>query len=200
MISPQVCEQATSQARTPSPGATSSGLIRLSVEGPWELKNETVSMSEAVPPTVNSTPSALVVVNRVSPEDDAPTARTFLPMAGLPTVHAVVFSSPALPAAKISRCSGFFQVHKMLRGFEVGRRRGRTNRETGSIARSKTNCCMEKIRRSDEYCGADTGCGDTNQSSQDHTHSNQHGILRLEMMRLRTTEEHLPALYVSVSK
>lgn len=65
-------------------------------------------MSAAVPPVVSSPPSEFVIVNRVSPEDEDPTASTFLPMAGLPIVHTVLGVSPALPAAKISRCSGFF--------------------------------------------------------------------------------------------
>lgn len=46
---------------------------------------------------------------RVSPEEDAPTASTFLPMAGLLIVHEVLKVSPSFPAAKIKRCSGFFE-------------------------------------------------------------------------------------------
>ena len=96
-------------ARTASPGATISGLMRLSVEGPYELKNETVSMSAELSPAAISPPSALVPVNDVSPEDDDPTASTFLPMAGLPIVHEVLDSSPSLPAANSNRWSGFLE-------------------------------------------------------------------------------------------
>lgn len=91
-----------------SPGATISGLIRLSVEGPNELKYDTVSMSAASSAKVVSpSPAAFVYVYRVSPDDDDPTASTFLPMDGLPIVHGVLSFSPSLPAAKINRCSGF---------------------------------------------------------------------------------------------
>lgn len=129
----------TRNPRTPSPGATISGLIRLSVDGPYELKNETVSMSARVSSAdVSSSPSMLVAVNRVTPEDDDPTASTFLPMAGLPIVHTVLEVAPSLPAAKINRCSGFLGYQK--RG--LGRRQGAQNRVNGG---SKTNCTEQKI-------------------------------------------------------
>lgn len=57
---------------------------------------------------VSCSPSAFVYVYRVSPEDDDPTASTFLPMPGLLIVHEVLTVSPSFPAAKINRCWGFF--------------------------------------------------------------------------------------------
>lgn len=86
------------RTRTMSPGATTSGLILPSVVNPYELKSATVSMP--VPPSVEMT--------RVSPDVEAPTARTFLPMAGLAMVHSERTVSPSLPAAKIKRFSGFY--------------------------------------------------------------------------------------------
>ena len=94
---------------TASPGATTSGLMRPSWVGPYELNAATVSMS-AYPFVLSIVlPSAPVVVKRVSPDDVAPTARAFLPIAGEPIVHTVRPSSmsPSLPAANISRFSGF---------------------------------------------------------------------------------------------
>lgn len=82
--------------------------MRLSFDGPNELKYDTVSMSAASSAKdVSPSPSAFVNVYRVSPDDDDPTASTFFPMDGLPIVHEVLSSSPSFPAAKISRCSGF---------------------------------------------------------------------------------------------
>ena len=62
-------------------------------------------------------PSAAVEVNRVSPDEVAPTARTFFAIAGLLMVQTSRPSlmSPSLPAAKMSRFSGF-----CLRGRRVG--------------------------------------------------------------------------------
>lgn len=79
--------------------------------GPYELKNDTVSMSakELCEETPSSSPTEFVAGNRVSPEEDDPTASTFLAMAGLPIVHVVLSRSPSFPAAKINRCSGFFR-------------------------------------------------------------------------------------------
>lgn len=93
---------------TASPGATTSGLMRPSRVGPYELNADTVSTS-AYPfaPSKNS-PSAPVIVKRVSPDDVAPTPRAFLPIAGVAIVHTVRSSmSPSLPAANISKFSGF---------------------------------------------------------------------------------------------
>lgn len=97
-------------SRTRSPGAMISGLILPSAVGPRELKKDTVSMSAEKVCVVDpsSSPSASVTGSCVSPEEDDPTASTFLPMAGLPMVHVVLTPSPAFPAAKISKCSGFF--------------------------------------------------------------------------------------------
>lgn len=57
---------------------------------------------------VSISPSVFVNVYRVSPEEDDPTASTFLPMPGLLIVHEVLAVPPSFPAAKINRCSGFF--------------------------------------------------------------------------------------------
>lgn len=74
---------------TASPGATTSGLMRPSWVGPYELNHATVSTS-AYPflPSVTPPPTP-VVVKRVSPDDVAPTARAFLPIAGEPIVQTV---------------------------------------------------------------------------------------------------------------
>ena len=94
---------------TASPGATTSGLMRPSRVGPYELNADTVSTSAYPFAPSKTSPSAPVVVNRVSPDAVAPTARAFLPIAGVPIVHTVRLSlmSPSLPAANISRFSGF---------------------------------------------------------------------------------------------
>lgn len=51
--------------------------------------------------------SPAVRVTRVAPDVVAPTARQFFPMAGLLIVQVERSMSPSLPAANISRCSGF---------------------------------------------------------------------------------------------
>ena len=97
--------------------------------GPYELKNDTVSMSakELCEETPSSSPTEFVAGNRVSPEEDDPTASTFLAMAGLPIVHVVLSRSPSFPAAKINRCSGFFR--RWLLGWETASRAGEGDRE-----------------------------------------------------------------------
>ena len=76
-------------APTMSPGATISGLMRPSRVGPYELKTATVSMS-ADPFVPSATvPSSAVKVSRVSPEEVAPTVRTFFPIPGAPIVQTV---------------------------------------------------------------------------------------------------------------
>lgn len=82
---------------TASPGAKTSGLIRESEVGPYELNTATVSM-----------PTPGVTDKRVSPDVEAPTARTFLAMAGLPIVHVDRRNSPSLPAERVRRrpCRG----------------------------------------------------------------------------------------------
>lgn len=92
---------------TMSPGAITSGLIRPSSDKPRALKYATVSMSVTrFVPSVMS-PSEPVRVMRVPPEVLAPTARTFFVSAGLPIVQVSRSKSPSLPAANISRFSGF---------------------------------------------------------------------------------------------
>ena len=104
----------TTGVLTASPGATTSGLMRPSRVGPYELKNATVSTSAY--PFVPSAilPSAPVVPKRVSPDDVAPTVRAFLQIAGVPIVQTVRPSSmaPSLPAASTSRFSGFYMEAK----------------------------------------------------------------------------------------
>lgn len=62
----------------------------------------------AKPLSLPPSPSGPVVVRRFTPEEDAPTARTFFAMAGVPMVHESRLTSPSLPAAKSRRCSGFW--------------------------------------------------------------------------------------------
>lgn len=83
--------------------------MRPSRVGPYELKDATVSMSACPFVPSASLPSAPVDVRRDSPEDVAPTARTFFPIAGDPMVQEVRNSSmsPSLPAANTSRFSWF---------------------------------------------------------------------------------------------
>ena len=93
---------------TASPGVKISGLIRLSLVGPYELNAATVSTSAypLVPSAIP--PSALVEPRRVGPDAVAPTVRMFLEVDGEPIVQGRPSStSPSLPAGNISRFSGF---------------------------------------------------------------------------------------------
>ena len=94
---------------TASPGATTSGLMRPSLVRPYELNDATVSTSATPFVPSASSPSAPVVPRRVSPDAVAPTARAFLPIAGLLNVQTLRPSStsPSFPAANISRFSGY---------------------------------------------------------------------------------------------
>lgn len=87
-----------------SPGATTSGLIRPSSVGPRELKAATASR----PDVSMSGDMTAVAESCVLPEVEAPTARTFLAMAGLLIVHDDRTVSPVFPAANISKFSGFY--------------------------------------------------------------------------------------------
>lgn len=98
---------------TASPGATSSGFTLPSNDGPVELKNATVSISELP-----------LAERRVLPDVEAPTARTFFAMAGLFIVHVSRTTSPMFPAENMSKLCGFCgdkyadgRRHKEMRGF-----------------------------------------------------------------------------------
>lgn len=100
-----------------SPGATTSGLIRPSSVGPWELKAATVSR-----PDVSVSGDMIAVVERwVLPDVEAPTARTFLAIAGLLIVHDGRTLSPMFPAANISKFSEFCTCVRQRTKKERGR-------------------------------------------------------------------------------
>lgn len=92
---------------TASPGATTSGLMRRSWVKPYELNIDTMSTSAKPLVSLILVRAALVTVKCASPNDVDPTERTFLPIAGEVIVQTERLFSPPLPAANISRFSGF---------------------------------------------------------------------------------------------
>lgn len=71
-----------------------SGLILPSANGPRPENPDTSSM-------------VLPTENLVIPDFELPTAKEFLPVAGVVMLHKSVDESPLLPAAKTRRCLGF---------------------------------------------------------------------------------------------
>ena len=66
-----------------------------------------ILLSVVKPRLENSDTSSMLSVNRFSPDWLVPTARQFLPKDGDETLQPLMLS-PRLPAAKTSKCSGFW--------------------------------------------------------------------------------------------